>query len=67
MRPEDIETEGFDDQFRGKIINKIYDIKLSTEEDKSNKYIKNSILNLRIYLVVVGTLHKFINKTFNFH
>ena len=35
-RPEDIETDGFDDQFQGKIIDKIYDVKSSIKEEKMN-------------------------------
>ena len=35
--PEDMETEGFDDQFSGQIIDKIYDLKVSSYEEKKNK------------------------------
>lgn len=35
-QPEDIETEGFDDQFQGKITDKIYDVKSSIKEEKMN-------------------------------
>tara|TARA_B110000902_G_C14162115_1_gene533580 strand:- start:687 stop:947 length:261 start_codon:yes stop_codon:yes gene_type:complete len=35
--PEDIETEGFDDQFKGKINQKIYDIKVSKTKFNINE------------------------------